>query len=102
MADPAAAHQLLTSFINLYSLSRSRNKPWPVFWKSYFQNHPLPQPTLPDFIANQTSLLSDCLNTLGKDHPLIRKFVSSLPLRLSKTILSFPTTPEMIRELMTD
>lgn len=76
---------------------------WTIFWKAFFEHQlPPPEPNKDKFISIHCKLLSGSLGTLGKGHPLVKKFLSELPLRYSKTTFDWPPTPEQIKELMTD
>ena len=97
------AEEVLASFTSLFlSLSPSPHS-WAQFWKDFSLHRPPFLSQVPDSLTTDYSrLLCLSLTTLGQDHPATRKFLSTVPLRYSKTVFFWPPTSDMMQELTTD
>jgi hypothetical protein len=102
MEDQRYAVTYLNNLCTLYHLSGD-SPTWHDFWEFYnTKNRLTAKPDLDNYISEQCSYIAKALVILGKDHFITNQFLSRLPLKHSKTILSWPPTPEQIKELMTD
>src|SRR5687768_5504703 len=96
---------LISSYINLYKklFPSGKHISWAIFWKRMYQNSVSDVGNSPSEIRHHyAQALSQALGSLAQSDPLVKKFLSTLPLRYSKTVLSWPPLPEELEELMTD
>lgn len=95
--------QFLRDLLDIYNFSHADGN-WQKFWKEYHSSRlSIQENELEDFINSQCHSIAGAMALLGKDNPSVKGFLSILPLRYSKAILSWPNpTPEEVRLLMTD
>ena len=103
MNDRQRAESDLRNIINIYLLMGPHDS-WNHFWKTFYsQRIGNQQKNIDEFINSQTKDISQILLLLGKDNSDVKEFLSVLPLRFSRAILSWPNpTAEEIHLLMTD
>lgn len=102
MEDQTNATRYLESIINIYKYSGAPTR-WAIFWEKYHSKRlSFQENDLSDFITARCQEISHFLAFLDKDNPVVKKFFTELPLRLSKVIFDWPPTPEQVKELMTD
>ena len=101
MDNHADAITYLESIISIYKCSGATN--WTSFWEKYYSKRlSFQENDLNDFINGRCQEITQFLTELGQEHATTKKFLTELPLRLSKVILSWPPTTEQIKTLMSD